>query len=302
MAYAFRWSFSRHGWPIEPSGDYDANKFELFRRAFKANVDPLQESEMVHKYGKMKTDENQINWSIFHINTMHSLESQVVFGSNMEFPDGTYAKKAKIWKDYQNYFRDLTHFLRTDPSVPPEQKQAAGEFRLARGQFDDTMGYPHQLYIREARRMQSTYIITEKDLHGNIDQPDSVGLASYGIDEFPYAIVATPDGKVAVHGGYFSVVELKYPEKPIYQIPYRAIVPNKHECTNLIVPVAISSSHIAYTSLRMEPVFMTLGQSAGIAASIAVSLGVSVQDVPYDQLSKVFSDERVKTVKSKKNI
>jgi hypothetical protein len=134
------------------------------------------------------------------------------------------------------------------------------------------------------------------DFNGDLDLPDSVGLASDGVDKFPYAKIATTDGKVAAYSGFFLMIELSYPNDPIYQVPYRSIVPNEDEFTNLIVPVAVSSSHIANASLTMEPVFMTLG-----AASMAVSLGVAVQDVPYDRLRTILIAEFIKTDRPENN-
>ena len=154
---------------------------------------------------------------------------------------------------------------------------------LEKGAFDDTNGYPHQLYVREARRMVSDYVVTQKDLEGRTNPADSVGLASYGVDEWPYATVAL-DGKVALIGGYYSMLYLEDANRGIYRIPYRAIVPRKSQCANLLVPVCVSASHIAMTSIRMEPVWMILGESAGVAAAMAVKSGSAVQDVPYAEL------------------
>ena len=147
--------------------------------------------------------------------------------------------------------------------------------------FDETGGWPNQFYVRQARRMVSSYVVTQKDLEGKTDPPHTVGLAAYGVDDWPYAVVVQ-DGKVAVQGGAFSIVYIdngKY--NGSYKIPYEAIVPRKGECDNLIVPVCVSASHIAFTSLRMEPVWMVLGESAGVAAAMAVDAEIPVQDVPY---------------------
>ena len=150
--------------------------------------------------------------------------------------------------------------------------------------FDETGGWPNQLYVRQARRMVSSYVVTQKDLEGKTDPPHTVSLAAYGVDDWPYAVVVD-NGKVAVQGGAFSIVYLdngKY--NGSYKIPYEAIVPSKGECDNLLVPVCVSASHIAFTSLRMEPVWMILGESAGVAAAIAADNEIAVQDVPYKQL------------------
>ena len=132
--------------------------------------------------------------------------------------------------------------------------------------------------------MVSSYVVTQKDIAGETDPPHPVGLAAYGVDDWPYAIVVE-DGKVAVQGGAFSIIYLdggKY--NGSYKIPFESIVPTKGECDNLIVPVCVSASHIAFTSLRMEPVWMILGESAGVAAAISVDNGIAVQDVSYEKL------------------
>ena len=159
-----------------------------------------------------------------------------------------------------------------------------------RGPFNETGGWPNQFYVRQARRMVSSYVVTQKDLEGKTDPPNTVGLAAYGVDDWPYAVVVQ-DGKVAVQGGEFSMVVLgdgKY--NGSYKIPYEAIVPSKGECENLIVPVCLSASHIAFTSVRMEPVWMLLGESAGVAAAMAVDADIPVQGVPYNKLRQKLED------------
>jgi len=296
MGYGFRWTFSFNGdgYEIEPSDEYDSKNFELFRRAFQNDVDILAAADFNRGLERKKEVKGDPSYAIYHSNLIRSLESPTNYGSNMNFPDGSYSEKASIWKSQQNFVRDFTYFLQTDDSVPVAQQAIAKKVRLSKGQFDDTQGYPHQMYIREARRLISSYVLTQKDLYGNIKQPDPVALGSYGVDEFPYATVPE-DGGVAVYGGYYSCLALS--EDTVYQIPYRSIVPKQSECSNLIVPVALSASHIAYTSVRMEPVFMTLGQVAGIAASIAVKEGIAVQDVPYSQLRAALKSARIKISK-----
>ncbi len=124
--------------------------------------------------------------------------------------------------------------------------------------------------MREARRMQASTVVTQADMEGRTDPDDSVGLASYGVDEWPYATYPL-DGKVALAGGYYSMLTLDEVHRGIYKIPYRAIVPRRQQCTNLLVPVCLSASHIAMTSIRMEPVWMILGESAGVAAAWSLS-------------------------------
>jgi hypothetical protein len=131
--------------------------------------------------------------------------------------------------------------------------------------------------------LKSDYVITQKDMAGETNPADSIGLASYGVDEWPYATYPL-DGKIALYGGYYSMLYLEETHQGIYKLPYRSITPKRDECTNLLVPVCVSASHIAMTSIRMEPVWMILGESAGVAAAMAVKETLAVQDVEYSRL------------------
>ena len=133
--------------------------------------------------------------------------------------------------------------------------------------------------------MKSEYVVTQRDLEGDTNPEDSIGLASYGVDDWPYATYVY-EGKVALYGGEFSMVYLDEKYEGIYKIPYRAITPRQSECSNLLVPVCVSASHIAMTSIRMEPVWMILGESAGVAAAMAVSENLPVQQVSYAGLKE----------------
>jgi hypothetical protein len=284
MGYGFRWRFVFKGesLPIEPPANYDPKQFELYRRAFQQGVDILSGRVMRDKVDGWEKSGGRV-YSGGAGNLARALFAPTNYGHNAGYPDGDYATRARIWKEQQDFVRGMTHFLRTDPSVPAKQKEIALSAGLEKGAFDETKGYPHQLYVREARRMVSDYVVTQKDLEGLTNPADSVGLASYGVDEWPYATVAL-DGKVALMGGYYSMLYLEDEHRGIYRIPYRAIVPKKGQCTNLLVPVCVSASHVAMTSIRMEPVWMILGESAGVAASMAVKSGSAVQDVPYPEL------------------
>ena len=284
MGYGFRWRFVFKGesLPIEPPANYDPKQFELYRRAFQQGVDILSGRVMRGKVDGWEQSGGRV-YSGGAGNLARALFAPTNYGHNASYPDGDYATRARIWKEQQDFVRGMTHFLRTDPSVPARQKEIALSAGLEKGAFDDTKGYPHQLYVREARRMISDYVVTQKDMEGKAAPVDSVGLASYGVDEWPYATVPL-DGKVALMGGYYSMLYLEDEHRGIYRIPYRSIVPKKDQCTNLLVPVCVSASHIAMTSIRMEPVWMILGESAGVAASMAVKSGSAVQDVPYAEL------------------
>ena len=282
MGYGFRWKFTleKNQLPIEPPEDYDPFTFEVYRRAFTGKI--KIEGRRMRKLGVYEEAAGGVHTPETG-NLTRSLVAPTVYGSNAAYPDGDWATRARIWKFHQDFMRGMTHFLRTDPSAPEKLKSRAAAIGFSPGQFDDTAGWPHQLYVREARRMISSYVVTQKDMEGTTDPSDSVGLASYGVDDWPYAMHPL-DGKVALQGGEFSMLYLDEKYRGIYKIPYRSITPHERECCNLFVPVCCSASHIAMTSIRMEPVWMTLAEASGIAASMAIKSDVSVQRVDYPAL------------------
>ena len=286
MGYGFRWKFSKDPDRLDiPAPEhYDPKQWELYRRGFKNKARIDEGRRMKGKLGFYELAGGRIH-SIGQGNLARALLAPTNYGSNAGYPDGDYATRARIWKADQEFMRGMTHFLRTDDCVPDKFKQLATELGFQRGIFDDTQGWPHQLYVREARRMKSDYVVTQKDLEGSTDPADSIGLASYGVDDWPYATYVH-EGKVALYGGEFSMLYLDDKHAGIYKIPYRSITPKQSECTNLLVPVCVSASHIAMTSIRMEPVWMILGESAGVAAAMAVAENTPVQQVPYAGLKE----------------
>jgi hypothetical protein len=285
MGYGFRWKMVEDGerLPINPPEDYDPRTFELYRRGFQ-NKAKIDVGRRMRKLGEFEECVGRIH-SVGQGNLARALLAPTNYGSNAGYPDGDYATRARIWKAEQNFMAGMTHFLRTDPSVPVKLKDLALKIGFQLGIFDETNGWPHQLYVREARRMKSAYVLTQKDIAGETNPDDSVGLASYGVDEWPYATHAF-GGKVALQGGFYSMLYLEEAHKGIYKIPYRAITPKADECTNLLVPVCVSASHIAMTSIRMEPVWMILGESAGVAAAMVAKGNLPVQKVEYAELRK----------------
>jgi hypothetical protein len=165
--------------------------------------------------------------------------------------------------------------------VPEDIRVKMATYGLAKDEFIDNNNWPHQLYVREARRMIGEYITTENDVLKKKETPKSIGMGSYNIDSHNVQRYITAEGYVQNEGD----ISVKPPAP--YSISYGSIVPKKQECNNLLVPICVSSSHIAYGSIRMEPVFMVLGQSAGAAAKLAIEKNCAVQDVPYQELKKV---------------
>ena len=289
MGYCYRYEFdmSGKGIPIPEPKDYDPTEFELYRRALIDGIDIFSKRKM-RTLGQFTLDKREP--FVGGAQSNRNLMASTVFGCNDDYPNGDWATRSRIWKFHQDFLINSIHFAKTDSSVPESMKEHAMKISFQRGPFNETGGWPNQFYVRQARRMVSSYVVTQKDLEGKTDPPNTVGLAAYGVDDWPYAVVVQ-DGKVAVQGGEFSMVVLgdgKY--NGSYKIPYEAIVPSKGECENLIVPVCLSASHIAFTSVRMEPVWMLLGESAGVAAAMAVDADIPIQGVPYNKLRQKLED------------
>jgi hypothetical protein len=207
----------------------------------------------------------------------HGAVSTDFIGMNYRFPEASYSERERIFRAHVVYQQGLMWFLANDPSVPEAIRERMSRWGLCKDEFVETGGWPPQLYIREARRMVSDYVMTERNCRGDAVAEDSVGLAAYTMDSHNCRRFVR-DGRVWNEG------DVQVGGMPPYPISYRAIVPRRRECGNLFVPVCLSASHIAYGSIRMEPVFMILGQSAALAADIALSRGLAVQDVPYADL------------------
>lgn len=207
----------------------------------------------------------------------HGPVSSDFIGANYDWPEGDYTTRERLFQDHVTYQQGLYWFIANDASIPKRYRDAYSRWGLANDEFTDTGHWSHQLYVREARRMVGDYVITEHDCTGKSRAEDSVGMGSYTMDSHNCARFVH-DGRVLNEG------DVQVPPTDPYPISYRAIVPKKGECENLIVPVCFSSSHIAFGSARMEPVFMVLGESAALAATLALEAKSSVQDVPYDAL------------------
>ncbi len=198
-------------------------------------------------------------------------------GRNYDYPDGDYATRERIWREHEHYIRGFLYFLATSPRVPQKLRGEMNEWGWARDEFVETNHFPPQMYVREARRMISDYVMTEHNCRWTRTVEDSVGLGAYGMDSHNCQRIVKK-GRVENEGDVEVGVRGPYP------IAYRSIVPKAAQCENLFVPVCLSASHIAYGSIRMEPVFMILGESSAAAAAIAIDGGVTAQKVPYDQL------------------
>jgi hypothetical protein len=178
--------------------------------------------------------------------------------------------------------------MANDPRVPEDVRQAMSRWGLAKDEFTDNGGWPHQIYVREARRMIGRYVMTEHDCLDRVETPESIGMGSYTLDSHNVQRYVTPDGRVQNEGD----IGVHTPRP--YEVAFGSILPKQSQCENLLVPVCVSSSHIAFGSIRMEPVFMILGQSAATAACLALDEDVAVQDLAYERLKvRLLADGQV---------
>jgi hypothetical protein len=210
----------------------------------------------------------------------HGAFSTDNIGMNYDYPEASYERRREIIAEHEQYQKGLMYFLQNDPKVPGDVQEIMQRWGLAKDEFTDNGHWPHQIYVREARRMVSDYVHTEHDCRRQRPCPDPVGMGSYNMDSHNVQRYVDENGHVQNEG------DIQISPGGPYLISYRALIPKAEECTNLLVPVCLSSSHIAYGSIRMEPVFMILGHSAAAAAVLALDEGTSVQKLDYAVLRR----------------
>lgn len=272
QAYNFRICFCKrkdNQVPFPKPGDYDPKRYELLRRYIEAA--DIQHITQVMHIGMMPNEKTDVN-NNGPISTDH-------IGGSWGYPEADYAERQRIWDDHVSYVQGFFYYLANDPAVPKHLRDEMNEWGLAADEFVDTGHWPHQLYIREARRMTGAYVMTQQDLQDDRTKPDSIGMGSYNSDSHNVQRVVTPDGAATNEG------DMQVPVQP-YEIAYRALTPKRDECGNLLVVGTVSASHVAYSSIRMEPVYMIMGHAAGVAASHASKRELAVQDVPIDWLQQ----------------
>lgn len=208
-------------------------------------------------------------------------------GMSWDWAEASYEERERIWEAHKAYNKGLLWFLGNDPRVPEHIRTEVKRWGLPLDEFEKTNNWPHQLYVREARRLRGPYVVTEHDAMGNTAIGDSIALASYPLDSHLVSLYLGPDKKTLMLEGAF------YRGVHPFPISYRSIVPVQEECTNLFVPVCMSSSHAAFGSIRMEPVFMMMAQAAATAAHIAGKNDLAVQDVPYGELRKAMLEQKM---------
>ena len=278
QAYCFRMCMSNveaNRVPFPKPADYDEKLYELLFRNYEAG--DMRLPLKIDMVPNGKTDTNN-NYAV----------STDFIGQNYNYPDASYAEREAMIKRHESYQKGLMWSLANHPRVPAEIREKMKVWGLAKDEFTDNGNWPHQIYVREARRMVSDYVMTENDCRRTRQTPESIGMGSYNMDSHNCTRYVTPEGFVQNEGD----VQVS-PGGP-YKISYRAIVPRRDECTNMLVPICLSSSHMSYGSIRMEPVFIILGQSAATAACMAMDEDITVQDLAYDKLrAKLLTDGQV---------
>jgi ribulose 1,5-bisphosphate synthetase/thiazole synthase len=267
--------------PVTPPADYDAAKFELLGRYCAALVAANKNPRLAQFWNPIWMPNHKTD-----INNNGGFSTDFI-GMNWDFPEAGYERRDQIRREHEDYIRGFVTFMATDPRVPEDMRREMQTWGPSKDEFTDTAGWPRELYVREGRRMIADVVMTEKHCRAQEVVPDPVSLAAYNMDSHNCQRIVK-NGR-AENEGDVQVA----PSKP-YPVSYRAIVPKQTQCENLLVPVCLSSSHIAYGSIRMEPVFMILGQSAATAAAFAIEDNVVVQKVNYDKLrARLLADKQV---------
>jgi len=273
QAYNFRLCMTKvkeNRIPFPKPEGYDPARWDLFARYLAVQPDltvaKLMNPLMVPN-GKTDTNNNG------PISTDY-------IGGSWDYPEADYARRKEIWEDHKRYVQGVMYFLQNDPRVPKALHEEMAEWGLAKDEFTENDNWPYQLYVREARRMVGDYVMRQRDLQEELTKPESIGMGSYNSDSHHVQrIVVAQEGPWgdatprALNEG-----DMQVPVRP-YEIAYRSITPRPDEASNLFVTGAFSASHVAYSSMRMEPQYMILGHAAGVAAAQARARGVSVQQV-----------------------
>ena len=270
QAYCFRMCLTDHPENrvnITRPPDYDSTQYELLRRVFASGW-----RELFHKYDPIPNHKTDVN--------NHGPFSTDNIGMNYDYPEASYDRREEIIAEHTSYQKGLLWFLCSDPAVPDDIREQMKQWGYARDEFTDNGHWPHQIYVREARRMVSDFVMTEKEVLGKSPVEQSVGMGSYTMDSHNVQRYIKPDGFVQNEGDIGV-----HPGDP-YQIDMRSLLPSEAECNNLLVPVCLSCSHIAFGSIRMEPVFMILGQSAATLAVMAIEENCKIHGIPYEKLRK----------------
>jgi len=284
QTYNYRLCFTTNAlnrMPLERPRNYDAGKYELLGRYFDALVAAGSKPRLREFWNPIWLPNQKTD-----INNNGGFSTDFI-GMSYEYPEAGYPARERIARAHEDYIRGLLTFLATSPRVPESIRNEMKQWGPCKDEFIPTDGWSPQLYVREARRLLGELVMTEHHCRGEEKVNDSVSLAAYNMDSHNCQ-------RIAKNGFVKNEGDVQVPPMSPYAISYRALVPNGAECGNLLVPVCLSASHIAYGSIRMEPVFMILGQSAATAACIALDDQVTVQKVAYPKLrARLLADRQV---------
>ncbi|WPU93189.1 FAD-dependent oxidoreductase [Mucilaginibacter sabulilitoris] len=295
QAYNFRLSLTNDPGNLVPfpkPGHYDTRRYiDLLRTTL----------TLINKEGAVQAAEHMFPGMGKVPHDKVDLNAADYVGGNWDYPDGSYQRRKQIWEDHVDYVAGYMYFLGHDEHLPQAYRDAINRWGLSKDEFIDNHNWPYELYVREARRMVGVYVITQHDVVSDMQKTDAIGLGSYGLDVHPVQAWVNDKGLLKYEGRPQRTEQERMKHIP-YQIPYRAIIPRKSEVKNLLVPVCLSASHVAYSTLRMEPQFMILGQAAGTAAYLAVKQQKTVQDIDIKELAALlrtrgaFLESKIKTL------
>ncbi len=286
MAYSFRLCLTSNPdnrVPMPMPTNYDPARFEMVRRAFQAG-------------------ENRVGFDLYPLpgdkldgnNSIGGQFSLGLVGGGNQWHAADEATRRKIWEGYKQYTLEFFHFLTTDPAVPERIRNTYAELGLCKDEFQNYGHFSPALYVRESRRMKGMYVIRQQDILTSPSKEDPISVSSFPIDSHDCQRIALESGQVVNEGTIFPVRRTSPKQGYAYQVPYRAIVPQLGQCDNLLVPVALSCTHVGMASLRIEGTWMTIGHSAGVAAALAADRDVAVQALPYPVLrEKLLTDGQV---------
>ena len=260
--------------PFTKPKNYDPSRYVLLARALKIMDNNIRRF-LLYWDGMPEKK--------YDVNNCGPLSTDMI-GMNHNYPDGDYATREKIWQDHIDYTKGLMYFMTHDKSVPEQFRDDVSKFGWTKDEFVDNDNFPTQLYVREARRMIGEYVMTQHNCQGDETVGDGIGMAAYGMDSHNCQ-------RIVINGMVKNEGDVEYGGFPPYPISYKSITPKTRECTNLLVPVCMSASHIAYGSIRMEPVFMVLGESAGVAACMAIDQKSTVQSIDVTKLRRKLKDD-----------
>ena len=284
QTYNYRLCFTTNAanrMPLAPPKNYDAARYELLGRYLEALVAAGKKPQLKDFWNPIWLPNQKTD-----INNNGGFSTDFI-GASYDYPEGDYAKREQIAHEHEEYIRGFITFLATSLRVPENMRKEMQTWGPAKDEFPETAGWPNQLYVREARRMIGPVVMTEAHCRYKEVAPDSVGLAAYNMDSHNCQRIVK-NGRVENEG------DVQVPPMKPYPISYRALTPKANECENLLVPVCLSASHIAYGSIRMEPVFTIVGQSSATAACMAIDDKVPVQKVEYNTLrERLLADKQV---------